>query len=325
MSFQEINIGTAANDKTGDGLRTAMQKVKENFNVAVEKGGAGSVPSGGTTGQILAKVSNGDHELIWDDPPEGLPVGGTTGQTLVKASDNDGDFAWSTPGATDTAAAIHGADAKTTPVDADTTALIDSAASNDLKKVSWANIKATLKAYFDTLYYVVGGALGTPSSGTLTNCDGLPASALVASTSQAVGFGSINLGHATDTTITRSASGVIAVEGHDLAKTEPGVNAQTGTSYTLVLADKGRIVTMNNENSNTLTIPANGSVAFPLGTIINVLQIGAGVTTITGDTGVTLNGVSAGSGDIGNQYQGVSLLKIATDTWVASGDIGEVA
>lgn len=47
---------------------------------------------------------------------------------------------------------IHGATGKTTPVDADTTALIDSAASNVLKKVTWANIKATLKTYFDTLY-----------------------------------------------------------------------------------------------------------------------------------------------------------------------------
>lgn len=48
--------------------------------------------------------------------------------------------------------AIHGATAKATPVDADTIALIDSAASNVLKKVTWANIKATAKAYFDTLY-----------------------------------------------------------------------------------------------------------------------------------------------------------------------------
>ena len=47
---------------------------------------------------------------------------------------------------------IHGATAKTTPVDGDTVPLIDSAASNVLKKVTWANIKATLKTYFDTLY-----------------------------------------------------------------------------------------------------------------------------------------------------------------------------
>lgn len=60
---------------------------------------------------------------------------------------------------------------------------------------------------------VPGGALGTPSSGTLTNCSGLPASGLVASTSQAVGFGSIELGHATDTTIARSSAGVVTIEG----------------------------------------------------------------------------------------------------------------
>lgn len=51
--------------------------------------------------------------------------------------------------------AIDGATAKTTPVDADTVPLIDSAAANVLKKLSWANIKATAKAYFDTLYQAV--------------------------------------------------------------------------------------------------------------------------------------------------------------------------
>lgn len=54
--------------------------------------------------------------------------------------------------ATNVGSSIHGATAKTTPVDADTMPLIDSAASNVLKKVTWANIKATLKTYFDTLY-----------------------------------------------------------------------------------------------------------------------------------------------------------------------------
>jgi len=67
-------------------------------------------------------------------------------------------------------AAIDGATAKTTPIDADTVALIDSAASNVLKKLSWANVKATAKAYFDTIYVTLGGALGTPTSGVLTNC-----------------------------------------------------------------------------------------------------------------------------------------------------------
>lgn len=56
-------------------------------------------------------------------------------------------------------------------------------------------------------------ALGTPASGTLTNCTGLPMAALVASTTQAIGVGSIELGHASDTTIARSAAGVVTIEG----------------------------------------------------------------------------------------------------------------
>jgi hypothetical protein len=55
--------------------------------------------------------------------------------------------------------------------------------------------------------------LGTPSSGTLTNCTGLPVAGITASTSTALGIGTLELGHATDTTLSRSAAGVLAVEG----------------------------------------------------------------------------------------------------------------
>ena len=69
---------------------------------------------------------------------------------------------------------IHGATAKTTPVDADTLPLIDSAASNVLKNLSWANIKATLKTYFDGLYQPLATILTsfsnlTNAAGVLTN------------------------------------------------------------------------------------------------------------------------------------------------------------
>lgn len=59
---------------------------------------------------------------------------------------------------------------------------------------------------------LVTPVLGTPSSGTLTSCTGLPIAGLVASTSTAIGVGSIELGHASDTTIARSSAGVIMVE-----------------------------------------------------------------------------------------------------------------
>jgi hypothetical protein len=82
---------------------------------------------------------------------------------------------------------------------------------------------------------------------------------------------------------------------------------------------------MSNASANVLTIPTNATAAFPVGTPIEVRQIAAGVTTIDGDTGVTVNGVSGGAGSIAARWQGVSLLKTGTDTWIASGAIGTVA
>ena len=62
----------------------------------------------------------------------------------------------------------------------------------------------------------VAGALGTPSSGTLTNCSGLPVSGIEASTSAPLGVGSLEIGHASDTTLDRAAAGALQVEGKRL-------------------------------------------------------------------------------------------------------------
>ena len=59
-----------------------------------------------------------------------------------------------------------------------------------------------------------GGALGTPASGTLTNCTGLPVAGITSSTTQALGVGSIELGHASDTTLARSSAGNMTIEGN---------------------------------------------------------------------------------------------------------------
>lgn len=96
-------------------------------------------------------------------------------------------------------------------------------------------------------------------------------------------------------------------------------NNQTGTAYTLVLADKDKsTVWMNNAAANVVTIPTNAAVAFPVGTEVLVMMEGAGVTSVTADGGVTLNGVVAGSGDL-SQYSGTLLKKRAENTWIATG------
>lgn len=106
-------------------------------------------------------------------------------------------------------------------------------------------------------------------------------------------------------------------------------NAQTGTTYTLVLTDANKVVSMSNASANTLTIPPNSSVAFPTGTIITIFALGAGTTTVAGGTGVTLSGNggsgSAYSADIQTRYAAATIIKIGTDSWLISGDIDTVA
>jgi trimeric autotransporter adhesin len=105
----------------------------------------------------------------------------------------------------------------------------------------------------------------------------------------------------------------------DLGKlADVSTSAQTA-SYTLVLADKNKIVEMSVATANTLTVPPNSSVAYPVGSQINILQTGAGQTTVTAGAGVTVNATPGLK--IRTQWSYATLVKRATDTWVLVGDI----
>lgn len=92
------------------------------------------------------------------------------------------------------------------------------------------------------------------------------------------------------------------------------------TSYTLVLGDAYKLIEMEVSTANTLTIPTNTSVAFPLGTQILVSQLGTGQTTITPAVGVTLRS-SGGKTKTSAQYSMCTLIKRGTNEWYLSGDI----
>lgn len=102
------------------------------------------------------------------------------------------------------------------------------------------------------------------------------------------------------------------------------LNAQTAT-YTVVLGDTFKLVTMSVGSANDFQIPTNASVAFPVGTVINVIQIGAGQTTIkavtSGTTTISSTGASAIAPKLRAQYSAASCIKVATDTWYVVGDI----
>lgn len=97
------------------------------------------------------------------------------------------------------------------------------------------------------------------------------------------------------------------------------LNAQTGTTYTLVLADNGKLVTLSNASAIALTVPTNASVAFPTGAIINIQQIGAGQVTVAGAGGVTVT--STPGLKLRAQYSAASIIKTGTDSWTLIGDL----
>jgi hypothetical protein len=84
----------------------------------------------------------------------------------------------------------------------------------------------------------------------------------------------------------------------------------TGTSDTLVLADNGGGVTYSNASATTSTIPPNSSVAFAVGTKIVLINLGAGVVTVTAGAGVTVGGTLTIA-----QNAGGTCIKTATNTW----------
>ncbi len=107
------------------------------------------------------------------------------------------------------------------------------------------------------------------------------------------------------------------------AKQNLTLNAQTGTTYTFVLTDNGKLVTLSNASAITATVPLNSSVAYATGAIINIQQIGAGQVTIQGASGVTITstGATATTPKTRAQYSAASIVKTGTDSWTVIGDI----
>lgn len=97
------------------------------------------------------------------------------------------------------------------------------------------------------------------------------------------------------------------------------INAQSGTSYTLVLSDASKAVECSNGATVTVTVPPNSSVAFPTGTVIDLLQVGAGQLVLAPGAGVTINTPTTLTAK--HQWSMVRLRKRSTDSWLISGDL----
>ena len=156
-------------------------------------------------------------------------------------------------------------------------------------------------------------ALGTPASGVMTNVTGLPVD---------TGISGLGTGVATFLATPSSANFASMISDEigtgSVILSELPTSAQTA-SYTLVLADKAKVVEMNVASANNLTIPTNANVAFPTGTQIHIVQTGAGQTTVVAPAGGTAN--SATTLKLRAQWSAATLIKRDTNTWVLVGDL----
>jgi hypothetical protein len=111
----------------------------------------------------------------------------------------------------------------------------------------------------------------------------------------------------------------IATATADFAPKVLSTTAATA-SYVLVLTDAYKIIEIDSASANEVTIPVSTSVDFPVGTQITVIQTGAGQTTLAGTAGVTVN-AKDGNLKIAGQWASATLIKRATDAWVAIGNL----
>lgn len=256
LGYTPANVSNNLSDLTDAGTaRTSLGL----GTLATQSGTFSGTSSGTNTGDQATVTGNAGTAtaLQTSRTIDGIAFDGTANITVV-------------------APATFAATSKSTPVDDDSIPLVDSAASNGLKKLTWANIKATLKTYFDTLYIFSGGSLsGCTLDGT-----------------NAVGFLGI-----------------------------PQVSQSA--AYTLVLADAGKHILHPSADTTarTFTIPANVSVAFPIGTAITFVNQNAGgdiTVAITTDTmrlvgaGITGSRTLAANG-------AATAVKVTANEWLISG------
>jgi hypothetical protein len=129
-----------------------------------------------------------------------------------------------------------------------------------------------------------------------------------------------------DTALVKDGASAIRSLGSsvDSALGQLTLNAQTGTTYTFVLTDnRNKLITASNASAQTYTIPTNASVAFPIGSTINVIAIGTGQVTIQGNGGVTVasTGATATAPKLRVRYSAATLIKVGTDSWYVVGDL----
>ena len=128
-----------------------------------------------------------------------------------------------------------------------------------------------------------------------------------------------NLGNAA---LVNTANTFTAAQTFTTTRNSAGLetNVQAGTAYTLVLSDAWKTILSTSGSAVTITVPTNASVAFPIGTVIIVIQTGAGQVTFAWDSGVTVVW-AGGNTSLSAQLTGAFLQKTSTNAWIIIGSL----
>ncbi len=208
--------------------------------------------------------------------------------------------------------------AKDTPADADSVALVDSADSSKTKRVLWSRIKA-----------VLGDVFAAKSHGThVTYSTAAPAMDGTADAGSAETVSRSDHVHPTDTSRLAAsqkgaASGLATLDANSkVTAAQASARAIYATnSLTFALDHAGCFIRFNSTGAVTCTVPNNSSVAFALGTEIEICRWGTGTVTIAAESNVTLASVD-NARKIDAQYGVVCLKMVSTDIWLLSGCLG---
>lgn len=265
---------------------------------------------------------------------------GANGRVLTADSTTSTGVAWVVPSVPDGSIT----EAKLNDDAVTTSKIADNAITSD-KIAPGTVIAADIAAGTITVTELADGAVTSAKilDGTIVNAD-MSASAAIAHSKLAnATAGQVLLGTTTTGVITATAlTGDVTVTGAGVTAISAGVIVDADISstaaidigkiadvtidtktanYTLALTDKNKFIEMNLSSANTVSVPTNASVAFPVGSQIHITQYGTGKTQIVAVTPATTTIRSTPGAYLRAQYSSATLIKRATDEWYLVGDL----
>jgi hypothetical protein len=213
---------------------------------------ADAIAAGGGSGTVT-EVASEDGSITVSDGTTTPDLSVVSAPKLTTARNIDGQSFDGSDDITIIAPGTHAATGKTTPADADELPIVDSAASNVLKKLTWTNLKAALKSYFDSIYQAAGSYITASSADALTNKD------LTSGTNTFPTFNQDTTGNAATADALKTARTIAGVSFDGSANISIGVDDLSDADTSTDPPTDGQVLTWNDTDSKWEPATASGT------------------------------------------------------------------